>query len=369
MPDTITLQLEALDTLFFKDGKPFSLGEDTWADGIFPPPPSVLYGALRTATMSGELGSEALSSAVANTSSLSITFIAYFIDGNECFPIPADVVESKDKTSNVDLLEADKKRYEVIALPIQKLQVGVVSSHNNAGLAVFPRYSEENQDVLESVSQGFLPRADIEAYLREDTHKLQAIKLSDFLVSEAKIGIKRNRATKSTGDDGGELYRVGMNRAKSFSIIVSYHMQNGHDQTSPLIRLGAEGKVAKGDLHMRRTWKGPQGLSSKRIKLYLSTPCAFEGDYLEPEKIDLLRGRGLKLVGLSTGKPVKLGGFDMELGKPKPMLSVYPVGSVFYFESQESITLDELQGKSIASTINEVNYADQGFGLAYFGIW
>ena len=42
------IKIDAIDTLFFKDGKPFSMGDETWADGIFPPPPSVIYGALRS---------------------------------------------------------------------------------------------------------------------------------------------------------------------------------------------------------------------------------------------------------------------------------------------------------------------------------
>ena len=42
------IRIKALDTLFFRDGKPFTSGEETWADGTFPPYPSVLYGALRT---------------------------------------------------------------------------------------------------------------------------------------------------------------------------------------------------------------------------------------------------------------------------------------------------------------------------------
>lgn len=44
-----TIEIQALDTLFFRDGKPFDMGDDNWAEGIFPPPPSVIYGALRSA--------------------------------------------------------------------------------------------------------------------------------------------------------------------------------------------------------------------------------------------------------------------------------------------------------------------------------
>jgi len=41
-------KITPLDIVFFRDGKPFSWGEETWAGGIFPPYPSTIYGALRT---------------------------------------------------------------------------------------------------------------------------------------------------------------------------------------------------------------------------------------------------------------------------------------------------------------------------------
>ncbi|MCX7988419.1 MAG: hypothetical protein N2647_03125, partial [Thermodesulfovibrio sp.] len=36
------------DTLFFRTGRPFTMGSETWSDVIFPPYPSTIYGALRT---------------------------------------------------------------------------------------------------------------------------------------------------------------------------------------------------------------------------------------------------------------------------------------------------------------------------------
>ncbi len=44
--------LTPTDTFFFRDGKPFSRGESSTAAGIFPPFPSTVYGALRTAYIS-----------------------------------------------------------------------------------------------------------------------------------------------------------------------------------------------------------------------------------------------------------------------------------------------------------------------------
>ncbi|HEC25711.1 MAG TPA: hypothetical protein ENI54_06865, partial [bacterium] len=43
------VEIDALDTLFFRDGKPFTMAENRWADTVFPPFPSVIYGALRSA--------------------------------------------------------------------------------------------------------------------------------------------------------------------------------------------------------------------------------------------------------------------------------------------------------------------------------
>ena len=46
------IKLEPIDTLFFRDGKPFSMGEQSSAHGIFPPYPSTLFGAIRAAVIS-----------------------------------------------------------------------------------------------------------------------------------------------------------------------------------------------------------------------------------------------------------------------------------------------------------------------------
>ncbi len=42
------IKINPVDTLLFRDGKPFSMGENTWPDTVFPPYPSVIYGALRS---------------------------------------------------------------------------------------------------------------------------------------------------------------------------------------------------------------------------------------------------------------------------------------------------------------------------------
>ena len=45
------LQLEPLDTLFFRDGKPFTMGEDTFVTSSNLPYPSVFWGAIFTSLL------------------------------------------------------------------------------------------------------------------------------------------------------------------------------------------------------------------------------------------------------------------------------------------------------------------------------
>ncbi|MEN3047138.1 MAG: type III-B CRISPR module-associated Cmr3 family protein, partial [Candidatus Hydrothermales bacterium] len=44
----IWIKLIPNDTLFFRTGRPFTMGSENWSDVIFPPYPSTIYGALRT---------------------------------------------------------------------------------------------------------------------------------------------------------------------------------------------------------------------------------------------------------------------------------------------------------------------------------
>jgi len=270
MADKITIQLDALDTLFFKDGKPFSLGEETWADGIFPPPPSVVYGATRTALISSGLSSRSLEAGIRETDELVISFLAYSIKGEECYPAPLDVVEPKEKPRSQVELENDDKEYEAFPLPVSALPPDAITSANQK---VFPRFQKDNFEAVEPIEKGFLSRATLESYLRNSTQPIKVKKLKDHLELEAKTGIKRNNQTNSTGGEAGELYRVGMRRPSDIKFLVQWSMQSETTENpvlSSLVRFGAEGKVAEAVPYRRRIWDGPKSISTQKIKVYLA---------------------------------------------------------------------------------------------------
>lgn len=391
MPDTKTIQLDALDTLFFKDGKPFSMGEDTWADGIFPPPPSVLYGALRTQYLSANSSLD-INNIQQETESLEITQIYYkLLDKKEetshnrlsasnFLPLPADLVERDPKIEQRENTDSDflkllaslkrkeekSKNYETRRLPVKKLDEKVVTSSEN--LSAFPFWTEPNS-IVEQVKNGFIDANDLWQYLANpDMLKFKAKKLDDYLRVEPKTGIKRNRHTRTTSDDG-DLYRVGMRRASGFQIEVSfkelpdYKFFSSENQYATL-KLGAEGKIAHVRPREYNLLTPPKGLSGQLFRMYLATPVIILTDAQENRiypKVDFF-DESVSCIGAAIYKPYFLGGFDMKERRPKPMYKVVPAGSVFYYRSANEINFDKIQGMKVSEVGSK-----EGFGIAYFG--
>ena len=105
------LKLQPLDTLFFRDGKPFSRGDESWADGNFPPNPSVIYGAMRTA-LATATGKEIPFSEVPKVlreESFKIIGIYYNYDSEVNYlPLPLDLVEYKADAEGLEAKEKHK---------------------------------------------------------------------------------------------------------------------------------------------------------------------------------------------------------------------------------------------------------------------
>jgi CRISPR-associated protein Cmr3 len=339
------LALDALDTLFFRDGKPFSLGEDTWADGIFPPPLSVLYGALRTAFLSRHI-SELRNANGENdlTSQLKIDFSAYHGGGIYYYPCPLDIVEKKARKV------WDEPEYQILEL-VEK-EYGCCSSLHGLDLPMMLQSKAQVED-----ASGLMDELSLNDYLLRNSVPKSLLPINDYLTEEPKIGIGRNDRTRAS--DEGMLYRVGMKRMHHLSFAVGY---SGINISGKLMRLGGEGKsVSVSVLEQKPCVRKPDNLSAKFFKLYLATPAIFrEGWCPSPEKIPG------ELIAAVVGRPISIGGFDMKPknGKrpgPKPMRRAVPAGSVYYYQGS-SEEVGALHGASIS------DYgAGQGYGIVYIG--
>lgn len=350
------LELEPLDTLFFKDGKPFSMGEETWAETIFPPYPSTIYGALRTAWFNEnikefeKLDKEDFNSKKDPTIQLKIKNI-FIKKGNEfLFIIPRDILCNKNK------------KFQRL-----KLEESFLSSVNNVKLLMNP------EDEIFSYESIWISLIQIKKYLSNNL-KVKYIsnisKSNNIFEYESKVGIARDRIKHSAKD--GHLYRVNMLRLKE-EVKIYVDFEGLKFKNLNFLKLGGEGKYVKVFINNKKNEINIPTLDiEKKFLIYLSTPAIFKKGWL-PDWIDENTLEGIifknlnlkvKLITVAIGKPKFIGGFDIAEGKPKPMYKAVPEGSVYYFEIIEGDKdiLKKIHGKSISDI-----YPEQGFGICYIG--
>lgn len=349
-------KIDLLDTFFFRDGKPFSQGEETWADSVFPPAPSVLYGMLRSLYMANHKDGFSEDN-ISRTEDLIIKNIFIEINDQVCFPVPKDFVVNKED-------EDDK-----FLLTLQALEV----TSNAKTVRFFSAPRKKANIVAQKVEDNALfNKDDFESYLSlNDIDMLPYYNASDYLISEAKIGIGRSNLTLTS--ESGLLYRVDMKRLGATSLqkqidvkmVVEYE---GLDLPASFAKLGGEGKSAKVEIQDNAIEVNPPEID-EYFKLYLATPAIFKKGWL-PEWIDettlvgSYRGVEIELLATCLSKAMSIGGFDLKKKEPKPMLKAVPQGSIYYFKilkgSKEQV-LKAFHGQTIA----EYDFAKQGFGVCY----
>lgn len=358
-----SLELTALDTLFFKDGKPFTMGEESWAKGIFPPYPSTIYGMLRSIWFADNLDMLAHANSKELDPSLNLVVKGYLpaLNGAAAFPIPAD-------------LYGEGKRDASKVLHLEEYPEELLSEY---GLPHLLR-SAASEKFEELHGKAYLLENDFRNYLNAQGDSYPYALQADYTCEEPKIGIGRDRLTRTTSE--GKLYRLSMRR-------MAKQLDNGTVQTMSFLldidglelpdkgisRFGAETKSASylpKDFPNLRT---EAGLENNRFKIYLATPAVFaDGTYPKT----WFANNGLKLIAAAMGKPAHIGGFDIQAGRPKPMYKAVPAGTVFYVEIidedlamglQEKLHQGSIYNLAKAENTFAANYKSQGFGLSFIG--
>lgn len=356
-----TIHISAIDTLFFRDGKPFERGEETWAQGIFPPQPSVFYGALRGAFLFQN--SEAnLSNIEDLTKNLQIENLYLLINDEPHFIVGEDIIRyKKDGEFETSFLELSPKYPSSNGVTSHVLESSVKEKVKGYGL------------------KGVVNKRGFRHYLQ---HRNPRVKdLGDYLVSEPKVGIGRNDYNRATGD--GMLYRVGMRRLakpvadfssdEEVKLVITFSGLS-LDKTG-IIKLGAEGKTANYITNDIDTSFELKDVSSKIIRIYLATPGIFPKNGWHPEWMvkGTYKSISFELMTVALGKSDWIGGFDMKENKPKDMYRAVPAGSVYYLKanSKEDAkqlyhALNERQSILDDDEISQ-NFTKQGYGLFYIG--
>lgn len=338
----MTIEIEALDTLIFQDGKPFEKSNDSWGSSLVLPTPSTLYGALR-ATYFAKYPNK-LSKANEDddpTQNLTINFIGLQYQGNLLFSLPKDCVHLNNKVVTLNLEE---------------------NILTNAPL----KYIFSSKEEVDSLNSAYLKKSNFQRYLY--CKNIGSFETEDsFITREGKIGIGLNKQTKTTQE--GLLYRVEMLRYIDLKIVVDF---DGLDiENSGLMRLGGEAKGATYQQVEKLDMPVIGKLSNNSFKLSLLTPAIFNNGWYpdwiakESDFIGEYKGFKLKLIATAIGKHQSIGGFDIKKREPKKMMKAVPRGSVYYFEILEGDKNKVIETFNL-SQISDIK-KEEGYGLVIVG--
>jgi CRISPR-associated protein Cmr3 len=382
------MEIIPLDTLFFRDGKPFTMGAESWANGIFLPLPSTLYGALRTAYIShsskgfngfsqGTLEKEIGTLEKSEQCNFKIKNILLKKGSDTFYPLPLDlgvIEKSQEKKIFSQTISTCNNLFFTNTKIESFLQFNLFDSLEN--------FDKEDAFVKLETSLGFIDEFSFSDYLSGTLKPSKFLSQKDFFQSEPKIGIKRSLNTHTSEE--GYLYRIGMSRLckvekdrtiTEVSLLIQYEGLSDFPQEAYL-KLGGEGKCALSkkieDDKIPQLSEEAKGKirSSRKFKIYFATPTLFKQGWLpnaiEKEKLLWKIGKlELKLLSASIGKPLYIGGWDIKKNKQKPMRKAVPSGSVYYWEIRKGEVEDILE------TFHNKNISDdlshEGYGLSYLG--
>jgi len=356
------IKINPFDTLFFRTPRPFSMGMDSWAEFVFPPYPSTIYGAIRSflifrkGKLSDFLDGKIKDDAIGikdkkGTLRLKGPFI--FKSNKPIFRAPLDLVKTEEnKKAILQLLEIIKK------------PTFMISNYELPYILVWKR-----KEKAES-ADGWINYDELLNYIKGDKEKYSILG-SDIFFEEPKIGIKRDRKTLTSEE--GMLYRVKMIRLnKDVSIGVEISGVDSFPEKG-VIQLGGEGKSAFFERieDPLKDLKDIEFKSNGIFKLYLATPAIFEKGWI-PKWIDEKSLEGekegikLRLIACAIGRYVPIGGWDLANKRAKPLRKAIPAGSVYYFQIRDSSSSEKIKEAFHLRSISDYN-SEEGFGLSILG--
>lgn len=364
----IWLKITTNDTLFFRSGRPFSMGDETWADFVFPPYPSTVLGAIRTflifqrGTLKDFLEGKYKDKDIGTPHDKGTIKIygLFLYDETETiyFSPPLDLVEQKE----------DEKLH--LLSFINKPNVFYSDDLIKEKLLIFKSQKKADEP------KGWLKDIYFKEYLEGKDKEFSYTESKSIFQEELKIGIARDRATLTSRE--GHLYRIPMIRLKHkdkrISLIVKVE---GIEEISDkeVFQLGAESKTVSFEKINTDPLRNIIDINFEFkdvFKLYLATPAIFKKGWI-PSWIDEnnfegeIEGVKLKLIACAIGKPIRIGGWDMANNKPKPMFKAVPAGSVYYFKIlNDNVNLNQIKKIFHFKNMSDIN-PEEGFGLTFIG--
>ena len=365
----IGLQLEPVDTWFFRDGTPFTMGEAPQENvgSLFPPHPPTVVGALRAALALGNGWSgrgpwsrdlcDVLGDGPDTLGTISLDGPFLLRDGEPLFRVPRHVVGAA-----IDAGWA----------PSALLRPGALVACD-LGERPFPevvgdnRRRDEAADKLETGADYWLTPAGLGAVLHGRVPPGSTVISGRRLWSdEPRIGLERDVATHTAQE--GRLYstrHVRLERGVALGVRLSGLPDNWDPPFGRLLPLGGESRLASS-----REWRSdvrfdsPRDEIAERAALIALSPVDLDEDALFGRRT-LDTPVGYRVVSACLDRPQRVGGWDSLMRRPLPTRSVLPPGSVLFCERS---TRDQIEEES-DGMVRVGRRQEWGFGLAAIGVW
>lgn len=379
----IQINLEPLDTLFFRGSQSFTAGEETIANFNFPSP-LTFFGAIGNAVienmsvanrikfMKGEYEHPKLGKYEDELSNTPMRIKGPFLyhENNVYFPSPANLWVGGTGNFHAvwTLRPYEKKKWEwdVGSETLRPLKIPKIK-----GLEIEPLNE-------------FISNKDLMKYLSGKLKLLASKSEDEFFLKEIRYGNAISKSSKTPEES--YLYASahlrfkdqleGCNYVKNgFTIIVEGLEES--DLPNKVISLGGERrKVVVKCKKTKLIFEQPNVLSeiqnTKRFFVYFATPVIFKKGWL----IELpLEFNDAVLVGAAVNKPQYVSGWKNNHndfgGKPRPIKKVVPSGSVYFFEanSWNDEKFKKFYNKYHFGDSLSDEYKTAGFGIGLIGCW
>jgi len=360
--------IRPIDVWLFRDGKPFTAGEDHLAESTFPPSPFTLQGAIRTKILADK-GVNLFEFARQKKPDPDIGYGDNFGNLRLCGPL---------------LMRYKDGRWErLIQIPADVVKVGERYEllRPNSDLPFMTNLSNglhllwTQTDKRVSEAKGWLPESEWIRYLQGQTPE-KVVKQDDLFIFEPRFGIAIDSSKGTTQE--AMLYQARFVRLKD-EVALWAEIDGVLLGSNGFLRFGGEGRAA---IYEKISPTLPSisqfniAQNAKRFKVVLVSPSWFSGGW-QPKDYDWSKifGSQVRLVAAAIPRPWLLGGFDVAKGTPKPMRAFVPPGAVYFFEANEPTQITE--DFCFTETPEDVKLQNRGknvwgkigFGKVLFGRW
>jgi CRISPR-associated protein Cmr3 len=359
------------DVLFFRDGKPSSRGEDHYLRSMFPPSPSVLYGAIRTGrlleegvdltkldeTAWGKLPPALLEEIGpwGGFGSLCLRGPWLQRDDEVLLPAPADLGLVLKEGSEYDIDHVVRYVSGSAVMSGKWSHESMLASpyvQSPDGWKQWDDAAEQRSPV--SAAGWFLKPTGMNAWLEGKAPEPGEFLHSSLLwVTELRTGVGLAKDTRAA--EKGMLYTFGFVRLLR-GVSIGFEIE-GSLQIGSRLRLGAEGRTAEIAAGEPFPFASSPAAGDTQRTIAFATPSLSEDGALPPRMMKA-RVRAAFVRGA-----LLIGGWDIAKRRSKALRRAIPAGSVYVIDCD---TDDRFHGTNFSDGF-DMEAPLQGFGLTLAG--